>query len=84
MTSETQVLSEEMEKLLNRTYQDFRNTLVELHGNLKDIECGTHIRIPVAAGYVNYYKLENSFKVSLWLSDEMLQENQTVETQQQL
>lgn len=67
MTKETQALVEEMEKLLARISEDVTSTLVNLSGSQKGIECGTHIKIPMDAGYVNYFKsLENSETVSLW------------------
>ncbi len=61
-----------MEKLGNRMLNDLTSTLVNLSGSLKDIECGTHIKIPMGAGYVNYYKSQdNSEKISLWIPQEM-------------
>lgn len=70
MTSETLALVEEMEKLSARILEDVTSTLVNLSGSLKDIECGTHIKIPTGAGYVNYFKsLENSETVFLWLRE---------------
>ncbi len=64
-----QILTEQMENLLTITYQEFLNTLVNLSGNLKDIECGTHIKIPIPAGYVSFYRSDDALKVSLWISD---------------
>ncbi len=64
-----QTLTEAMENLLTAGYQEFLNTLVNLSGNLKDIECGTHIKIPIPAGYVSCYKSEDNLKLSLWISD---------------
>ncbi len=70
MTEKTiQVLTGQMENLLTIGYQEFLNTLVNLSGNLKDIECGTHIKIPIPAGYVSCYKSEDNLKLSLWISD---------------
>ncbi len=70
MTEKTiQVLTEEMESLLTITSQEFLNCLVNLSGSLKDIECGTHIKIPIPVGYVSCYKSEDSLKLSLWISD---------------
>ena len=61
------LLVEEMEKLSARIQEDVTSTLVNLSGSLKGIECGTHIKIPMGAGYVNYFKsLESSETVSLW------------------
>ncbi len=64
-----QTLTEQMENLLNRGYQEYLNTLVNLSGSLKDIECGTHIKIPIPAGYVSCYKSDEALKVSFWISD---------------
>ncbi len=66
-----QILTEQMENLLTNGYQEFLNTLVSLSGNLKDIECGTHIKIPIPAGYVSCYKSDEALKLSLWISDEV-------------
>ncbi len=63
------VLTEQMERLLTIGYQEYLNTLVNLSGSLKDIECGTHIKIPIPAGYVSCYKSEDNLKLSLWISD---------------
>ncbi len=62
-------LTEQMENLLTRGYQEFLNTLVNLSGSLKDIECGTHIKIPIPVGYVSCYKSDEALKLSLWISD---------------
>ncbi len=67
----TQILTEEMEKLLAIISQEFQNTLVNLSGSLKDIECGTRIRIPTPVGYVSCYKSEEALKLSCWISDEV-------------
>jgi len=72
MTSETLQLTEEMEKLSCRILADLTSTLVNLSGNLKDIECGTHIKIPTGAGYVKYYKSsDNSENLVLYLTQAM-------------
>ncbi len=72
MTKEIQVLSEELEKMLTHTVQEFLHMFKNLSGNQMDIECGTHIRIPTAAGYVSFYKLQdNSVRLTLYLSDSM-------------
>ncbi len=68
-----QILTEQMESLLTNGYQEFLNTLVNLSGSLKDIECGTHIKIPIPAGYVSCYKSEDNLKLSLWISDTVYQ-----------
>ncbi len=41
--------------------------LKSLDGNLKDIGNGTHIKIPTDAGYVNFYRLQNSFETTVWM-----------------
>jgi len=48
------------------------STLVNLSGSLKDIECGTRIKIPIPAGYVNFYKSSESFEMSVWLKEAMM------------
>ena len=65
-------LSEEMEKLLNRTSEDLMSTLVNLSGSLKDIECGTRIKIPIPAGFVSCYKLDDALEMSLWLKEVLM------------
>ena len=72
MTNVTPVLSEELEKLLDRTLNDFMNTLLNLSGNQMDISVGTLIKIPMDAGYVKLYKSADSLKMSLWISNEFL------------
>jgi len=62
-----------MANLLDRTVNDLMSTLVNLSGNLKDIECGTRIKIPIAAGYVNFYKSVESLEISLWLKETMME-----------
>jgi len=58
---------------LERTYGDLMSTLVNLSGSLRGIECGTRIKIPIAAGYVNFYKSVESFEMSLWLKENMME-----------
>ncbi len=65
----TSTLSEELEKLLTRISNDLANTLVNLDGSLKDIDSGTHIRIPTGAGYVNYFKSPKDYEISIWLRE---------------
>ncbi len=81
MTSATQTLTEEMEKLSSRIMDDLTSTIVNLSGSLKDIECGTHIRIPMGAGYVNYYKSQEAESITFWLKEAIVstyrKENQT-------
>jgi len=62
-------LSAELEKLLARISSDLANTLVNLDGSLKVIDNGTHIRIPMDAGYVNYYKSQKSCEITLWIKE---------------
>ncbi len=62
-----------MASYLDRTYNDLMSTLVNLSGSLRDIECGTRIKIPIAAGYVNFYKSSESFEMSLWLKETMME-----------
>ncbi len=74
-----------MTKLSNRILEDLTSTLVNLSGNLKDIECGTHIKIPTGAGYVSYYKSsDNSEKLQLWLTQLLTPEKNNDEYQQYL
>ncbi len=47
------ILTSELEKLGVRMLEDLENFLVESDGNLKDIEVGTRIRIPLGAGSVS-------------------------------
>ena len=72
MTNEIPVLSVELEKLLDRTSNDFMSTLVNLSGSQTDISDGTLIKIPMDAGYVKLYKSADSLKMSLWISNELL------------
>lgn len=76
----TTILSEEMEKLGNRISEDLASTLVELDGNLKDIDNGTLIKIPMAAGYVTLSTYLNDCKstclrIRVWMTDEIEPEN---------
>ncbi len=61
-----------MAKLLDRTVNDLMSTLVNLSGNLMDTECGTRIKIPIRAGYVNFYRSQESYEISLWLKESMM------------
>ncbi len=78
MTSEIQTLSGEMEKLSTRIQNDLQSTLVNLSGSLKGIECGTHIKIPMDAGYVNFYRSVEGWKLSVWISEEMTENTTTM------
>ena len=62
-----------MTKLLARISEDLMSTLVNLSGSLRDIECGTRIKIPTAVGYVNFYKSLESYEMSVWLKDAMME-----------
>ncbi len=75
MTEGIPQLSKELANLLSRTSDDLTSTLVNLSGSLKDIECGTHIKIPLGAGYVSYYKSAgNTEKISLWITQAIYQD----------
>ncbi len=83
MTEKTiQILTEQMENLLQIIYQEYLNTILNLSGSLKDIECGTHIKIPIPAGYVSCYKSEDALKVSCWISDTVSQKLSDADTQE--
>ncbi len=56
-----------MEKYSNLTSLEFMNMCRNLDGNLKDIGNGTHIKIPTAVGYANFYKSANSFEITCWM-----------------
>ncbi len=71
-TKETSTLYREMESLLDRISNDLMSTLVNLSGSLTDIGCGTRIKIPTLAGYVNFYKSVESYEISIWLKDSMM------------
>jgi len=47
-----------------------------LDGNQKDIANGTHIKIPMDVGYVNYYKSANSFEITVWMKLEIQAKSQ--------
>ena len=64
-------LSEELAKLLDRISTDLESTLVSLDGSLKDIGNGTHIKIPTGAGYVNFFKSQNNYEISIWLKEKL-------------
>ncbi len=56
-----------MAKVLLTTSNEWENMLKNLDGNLRDIGNGTHIKIPTDAGYVNFYRLQNSFETTVWM-----------------
>ncbi len=67
-----QELLVEMEKLSARISEDLTSTLVNLSGSLMAIECGTHIKIPMDAGYVSYYKSSEGLEnLTLWMKQEL-------------
>ncbi len=59
-------LSELLEKTLELTSKEWLSMSKNLDGNLKDIANGTHIKIPTGAGYVNFYRLPNSYEITVW------------------
>ncbi len=63
------MLTLELEKLGNRILNDLENFSVELDGNLKDIEPGTRIRIPLGAGSVNFWISATGFSTTVYLSE---------------
>ncbi len=63
----TSILSEYLEKYSAITYCDFLSILANLDGKVKDIANGTHIKIPTDAGYVNFYKSQNSLEITVWM-----------------
>ncbi len=60
-----------MAKESSRILNDFMNMSKNLDGNQKDIDNGTHIKIPMDVGYVNYYKSANSFEITVWMKLEI-------------
>ncbi len=52
------------------------NMSKSLDGNQKDIGNGTHIKIPMDVGYVNYYKSVNSFEITVWMRLEIQSKSQ--------
>ncbi len=79
MTKETLVLYEEITKLLDRISNDLMSTLISLDGSLKAIECGTRIKIPMDAGYVNCYKSATSLEIQIWLKDSIKMQPQMID-----
>ncbi len=60
-------MSELLGKTLQTTSKEWENMLRSLDGNLKDIGNGTHIKIPTDAGYVNFYRSQNSYETTVWM-----------------
>jgi len=68
------ILSAELEKLGNRTLADLENFLVELDGSLRATERGTHIKIPLDAGYVSCWTSATGYSITLYLRQEITRE----------
>ncbi len=81
MKNEITVLTEEMEKLSSRISDELTSALVNWSGSLKDIDNGTHIRIPMDAGYVNFYKSLDFWSLSAWYSQKLAEK---IPTQKEL
>ncbi len=60
-------LNAHLARALNRISQEFMSMSKNLDGNLKDIVSGTHIKIHTDAGYVNFYRSQNSFEITAWM-----------------
>ncbi len=60
-------LSALLEKYSVITSSDFQSISKNLDGNLRDIVNGTHIKIPTDVGYVNFYRSQNSFEITVWM-----------------
>ncbi len=56
-----------LENTLLNTSKEWLSISKSLDGNLKDIVSGTHIKIPMDAGYVNFYRSANSFEITAWM-----------------
>jgi len=59
-------LSESLKRTLLLTSIEWGNMCKNLDGNLKDIGSGTHIKIPTDVGYVNFYRSQNSYEITVW------------------
>ncbi len=53
-------------RTLQLTLNAWQSMSKNLDGNLKATVNGTHIRIPMAAGYVNFYRSQNSYEITAW------------------
>ncbi len=60
-------MSESLKSKLGTTLLVWENMCKNLGGNLKDIGNGTHIKIPMDAGYVNFYRSQNSYEITVWM-----------------
>ncbi len=49
----------------------WENMSKNLDGNLKGIANGTHIKIHTDAGYVNFYRSQNSYEITAWMKSEI-------------
>ncbi len=65
------ILTSELEKLGARMLEDLESFLVELDGNLKDIEPGILIKIPQGAGSVRFSisVIDYSMTLSVWMTE---------------
>ncbi len=59
-------LSESLKRTLLLTSIEWGNMCKNLDGNLRDIGSGTHIKIPTDVGYVNFYRSQNSYEITVW------------------
>ncbi len=73
----TSMLTLEVEKVGTRMLEDLESFLVELDGNLKDISPGTHIRIPLGAGYVNCWISATDCSMTAYLKESMMLKSTT-------
>jgi len=73
-------LSARMENTLKAISLELLNMSRNLDGNLRDIGNGTHIKIPMDAGYVNFYRLPNSYEITCWMKLD-IQDNLTIKSQ---
>ncbi len=64
-------LSALLAKTLQTTSKEWLSMSRNLDGNLKDIGNGTHIKIPMDVGYVNFYRLQNSYEITAWMKLEV-------------
>ncbi len=67
-------LSALLESSLLNTLNEWRSMLKNLDGSLRGIGSGTHIKIPMDAGYVNFYRSQNSYEITVWMKY-MIQDN---------
>jgi len=76
-------LSELLVNYFQPTSIEFMSMCKSLDGNLKDIGNGTHIKIPMDAGYVNFYRSVNSYEITVWMKLE-IQDNLAIKAQHQV